>query len=52
MFHIQKVVLNHDRKLLASVTLDNMIKLTDVTELEGRVKDDDFDEDKYEESVK
>ena len=52
VFGIQKVVLNHDKKLLASVTLDNMIKLTDVSELASRQKDEEFDTEKYEESVK
>jgi WD repeat-containing protein 55 len=31
VFHIQKVILSHDRSLLASVTLDNMVKIIDVS---------------------
>jgi WD repeat-containing protein 55 len=52
VFHIQKVTLSHDKKLLASCTLDNMVKIIDVTTLEQRIRDDDFDEEKYEASVK
>ena len=34
VFGIQKVALSHDRKLLASCTLDNMVKIIDVSHLE------------------
>lgn len=51
IFHIQKVALSHDKKLMASCTLDNIVKLCDITSLETRIRDDDFDEEKYEASV-
>jgi WD40 repeat protein len=51
VFHIQKVSLSHDRKLLASCSLDNMVKIIDVSNLESRHKDKDFDEEGYEASV-
>ena len=31
VFHIQKVTLSHDKKFLASCTLDNMVKIIDVS---------------------
>jgi len=51
IFHIQKVTLSHDKKLLASCSLDNMVKLIDVTNLEQRHKDENFDEEQYEAGV-
>lgn len=50
VFHIQKVILSHDRKLLATCTLDDVVKMVDVSSLEQRIKAD-FDEDKYEASI-
>jgi len=50
VFHIQKVTLSHDKKLLASCSLDDIVKIIDVSNLESRIKDD-FDEEEYERSV-
>ena len=51
VFHIQKVTLSHDKNLLASCTLDDMVKIIDVSNLKKRIKDSDFDEEQYEASV-
>ena len=51
VFGIQKIALSHDKKLLASCTLDDMVKIIDVTTLEHRVRDDEFDEAGYEASI-
>lgn len=51
VFHIQKVTLSHDKKLLASCSLDDMVKIIDVSQLATRFKDKDFDEDVYEASI-
>lgn len=48
VFHIQKVTMSHDKMLLASCTLDDAIKIIDISTLKHRVKDEDFDQDKYE----
>ena len=45
------MTLSHDKKLLASCTLDDFVKIIDVTTLEHRVKDDEFDEEVYEASI-
>ena len=44
VFHIQKLSLSYDKKFVASCTLDDIIKIIDVANLENRIKDDDFDE--------
>jgi len=49
-FFIQKVTLSHDRCLLASVSLDDIVKVIDVSHLAER-KEANFDEEAYEESV-
>jgi WD40 repeat protein len=45
VFHIQKITLSHDRKLLASCSLDNIVKILDISELESRIKDKSFNEE-------
>lgn len=47
-FHIQKVALSYDKTLVASCTLDDMVKILDVSNLGQRQMDDDFDEEAYE----
>lgn len=47
VFHIQKVALSHDKCLLASISLDDIVKIVDVSHLGARVKED-FDEEGYE----
>ena len=37
VFHIQKVSLSHDKNLLASCTLDDMVKIIDVSNLKTRI---------------
>lgn len=51
VFGIQKVTLSHDKKLLASCTLDDMVKIIDISTLENRIRDETFDEEAYEQSV-
>lgn len=51
VFHIQKICLSHDKKLLASCSLDNIVKIIDISELEKRFKDNDFNEEVYEASI-
>jgi WD repeat-containing protein 55 len=51
IFHIQKVALSHDNCLLASISLDDIVKIIDVSSLCSRVKED-FDEDEYERDIK
>ena len=48
VFHIQKVTLSHDKKLLASCTLDDAVKIIDVSNLESTIKDPSFNEEEYE----
>ena len=48
VFHIQKVTLSHDKKLLASCTLDDAVKIIDVSNLENTIKDPSFNEEEYE----
>jgi len=43
--------LSHDKKFVASSTLDDVVKIIDVQNLQTRVKDDSFDVDAYEHSV-
>ena len=50
VFHIQKVTLSHDKMFLASCTLDDMVKIIDVSTLKNRIKDD-FNEEEYEQSI-
>lgn len=47
IFHIQRVALSHDKCFLASISLDDIVKIIDVSHLGSRVKED-FDEDRYE----
>jgi hypothetical protein len=51
VFHIQKVALSHDKCLLASISLDDIVKIIDVSHLGSRVKED-FDEEGYERDLK
>mmetsp|Transcript_18482 Transcript_18482/g.31636 ORF Transcript_18482/g.31636 Transcript_18482/m.31636 type:complete len:299 (+) Transcript_18482:239-1135(+) len=52
VFHIQKLSLSHDRKFVASCTLDDIIKIIDVENLKSRVREeDDFDISEYEQRV-
>lgn len=39
VFHIQKVTLSYDKLLLASVTLDDMVKIIDVSLLGSRLRE-------------
>lgn len=43
VFHIQKVALSHDKCFLASISLDDIVKIIDVSHLGTRTKED-FDE--------
>jgi WD repeat-containing protein 55 len=45
VFNIQKVALSHDKNLLASCTLDDCVKMIDVSSLQNKLKDEDFDEE-------
>jgi WD repeat-containing protein 55 len=47
IFHIQRVALSHDKCLLASISLDDIVKIIDVSQLGTRLKED-FDEEAYE----
>lgn len=47
IFHIQRVALSHDKCLLASISLDDIVKIIDVSALGSRLKED-FDEEQYE----
>lgn len=47
VFHIQKVALSHDKCWLASCSLDDIVKIIDVTSLGQRMKEQ-FDEEAYE----
>lgn len=51
VFGIQKVSISHDRRFVASCTLDDVVKITDITCLENRQRED-FDEDLYEQQIK
>jgi hypothetical protein len=51
VFHIQKVSLSYDKMFVASCTLDDMIKIIDVSNLKNRIKNADFDEDAYEKGL-
>ena len=42
------MTLSHDKKLLASCTLDDAVKIIDVSNLEGAIKDPQFNEEEYE----
>jgi WD repeat-containing protein 55 len=50
IFHIQKVALSHDKCLLASISLDDIVKIIDVSHLGTREKED-FDEEEYERDI-
>lgn len=51
VFHIQRVALSHDKCLLASITLDDIVKIIDVSQLSRRIKEE-FDEEEYERDIK
>ena len=52
VFHIQKVALSHDRNLLASCSLDNIVKIIEVDFLKNRPSDGRaFDYVAYEASI-
>jgi WD repeat-containing protein 55 len=51
VFHIQKVSLSYDKMFVASCTLDDMVKIIDVSSLQQRVKSDDFDLETYEQGL-
>ena len=48
VFGIQKVSISHDKRFVASCTLDDIVKITDITSLENRQRDTDFDVEAYE----
>ena len=50
-FHIQRVTLSHDKNLLASCSLDDIVKIIDVSNLGTRFKEA-FDEVEYENDVR
>lgn len=47
-FHIQAVTLSHDRKLVASCSPDDIVKIMDVSHFADRAKDGTFDYEAYE----
>jgi hypothetical protein len=51
VFHIQKVSLSYDKMFIASCTLDDMVKIIDVSTLKQRMKAEDFDEEAYEQGL-
>lgn len=51
VFHIQRVALSHDRMLLASCSLDDIVKIIDVSSLHNRHKEL-FDLEEYEKDIK
>jgi hypothetical protein len=51
VFHIQKVALSHDKCFLASISLDDIVKIIDVSHLGTRLKED-FDEERYEQDIR
>jgi len=50
VFHIQRVTLSHDKMLLASCSLDDIVKIIDVSSLQTRLKED-FDLEEYEKDI-
>jgi WD40 repeat protein len=50
-FHIQCVTISHDRKLVASCSPDDIIKIMDVSHLADRPKDGSFNLEAYEQTV-
>lgn len=50
-YHIQRITVSHDRSLLASCSLDDIVKIIDISNIGDRYKDE-FDEDQYEEDLK
>lgn len=50
-FNIQALSLSHDRKLLASTSPDDIVKIIDVSSLEDRPTDGSFDLAAYEQSL-
>lgn len=51
VFHIQRVALSHDRMLLASCSLDDIVKIIDVSSLHNRHREQ-FDMEEYEKDIK
>ena len=52
VFHIQKLTLSNDKNLLASCTLDDIVKIIDVANLHDRPADqEEFDEAAYEAQI-
>ena len=52
IFHIQKVTLSHDKNLLASCSLDNIVKIIEVDFLKSRPMDGrSFDYEAYEATI-
>merc|ERR1711935_373856 len=52
VFHVQKISLSHDKRLLVSCSLDDIVRIIDVANLAERVHDeDDFDEAAYEAQI-
>lgn len=47
-FNVQAITLSHDRRLLASCSPDDIVKIFDVSHLESRPKDGSFDMEAYE----
>ncbi|CDW71936.1 wd repeat-containing protein 55 [Stylonychia lemnae] len=50
VFHIQRVALSHDKMFLASCSLDDIIKIIDVSHLNNRLKEE-FDFEGYEKDI-
>ena len=52
VFHVQKISLSHDKRLLVSCSLDDIVRIIDVANLAERVRDEeDFDEVAYEAQI-
>jgi len=52
VFHVQKISLSHDKRLLVSCSLDDIVRIIDVANLAERVRDEeDFDEAAYEAQI-
>ena len=50
-FHIQKLALSHDKNFLISCSLDDIVKIIDISHLAKRHKED-FDEEGYEKEIR
>ena len=50
VFGVQKIVLSHDKKLMASASLDDIVRILDVSDVHDRNKEN-FDEEAYEKQL-